>query len=181
MTAASILAGLSSLGSDNMEMTEIKICSTPRIGLHRSSALSCEFMASSPGGCRIEMHTRPSGKMLGCHISDKKVMVGGMFGKSVGNTSRALKKPPSNSVSSGPRHEQFPSVHVAIVCETNGYQIHWIFAEFIQLSSQQLGSIIGHVVIRIEITLLPLLLLLTDGVWRLQSVVLVVLLVLLWL
>lgn len=60
ITAASRLAGDSSLGSDSMEMTEIKICSTPRIGLHRSSALSCELNSSSPGGWRMEMQTFPS-------------------------------------------------------------------------------------------------------------------------
>ena len=35
-------------------------------GLHRSAALSCGLNASSPGGCRMEMHTLPSGKTLGC-------------------------------------------------------------------------------------------------------------------
>jgi hypothetical protein len=41
MTAASIFAGESSLGSDNMEITDIMIDSTPNIGRHLSSAFSC--------------------------------------------------------------------------------------------------------------------------------------------
>jgi len=60
-TAASILAGESSFGSESMEMTDTKMDSTPRIGRHRSSAVSCWFSWSSPGGCRIEMHTTPFG------------------------------------------------------------------------------------------------------------------------
>ena len=35
-------------------------------GLHRSDALSCGLKASTPGGCRMEMQTLPSGKTLGC-------------------------------------------------------------------------------------------------------------------
>lgn len=37
---------------------------------------------------------------LGCHISVRKVMVGGMLGKSAGNFSRALKNPPYYHVAS---------------------------------------------------------------------------------
>ena len=40
ITAASRLAGESSLGSDSIEITEIIMASTPRIGRQRSSALS---------------------------------------------------------------------------------------------------------------------------------------------
>ena len=50
----------------------------------------------------MEIQTLPSSYTLGCHISEIKVMVGGMFGKSGGNTNRALKKPPSKRVPSGP-------------------------------------------------------------------------------
>ena len=39
-TAASMLAGDSSLGSENREMTDMRICSTPRMGRHLSSAVS---------------------------------------------------------------------------------------------------------------------------------------------
>lgn len=38
ITAASILAGESSLGSDNIEITDTMMDSTPRIGRHRSIA-----------------------------------------------------------------------------------------------------------------------------------------------
>ena len=37
----------------------------------------------------------PPSSPLGCHISVWKVMVGGMFGKSLGKARRALKKPPA--------------------------------------------------------------------------------------
>jgi hypothetical protein len=88
-TAASMLAGDVSLGSENREITDRRICSTPRMGRQRSSADSCELKEectravtlsdaddqedahtntrtsslnrSTPGGCRIEMHTFPSG------------------------------------------------------------------------------------------------------------------------
>ena len=33
--------------------------------------------------------------LLGCHIGDWNVIVGGAFGKSLGNLSSARKKPPS--------------------------------------------------------------------------------------
>ena len=93
MTAASILAGDSSFGSESIETTETMIPSTPRIGRQRSSAVSCSLNLSSPGGCRIEMHTLPSGYTLGWNISLTKVMVGGLFGKSFGNSSLASKNP----------------------------------------------------------------------------------------
>ena len=60
MTAASTLAGLSSLGSESMEMTDTMIDSTPKMGRQRSMAVSSGLCASSPGGCRMEMHTLPS-------------------------------------------------------------------------------------------------------------------------
>lgn len=40
MTAASMLAGESSLGSDNMEITEMMMDSTPKMGRHRSADVS---------------------------------------------------------------------------------------------------------------------------------------------
>ena len=58
---ASKLAGDSIFGSFNIDITLIKIASTPRIGLHLSSAVSYEFMLSSPGGCKMEIQTLPSG------------------------------------------------------------------------------------------------------------------------
>lgn len=60
ITAASMFAGLSSFGSESIEMTETTICSTPKMGRQRSMADSMGFVASSPGGCKIEMHTLPS-------------------------------------------------------------------------------------------------------------------------
>ena len=101
-TAASMLAGESSFGSESIEMTETRMDSTPNIGRHRSSADSCAFIWSSPGGCRIEMHTTPLGYTFGCHMSEMNVIFGGMLGKSFGNSRRARKKPPSYSVSGGP-------------------------------------------------------------------------------
>ena len=74
MTAASKLAGLSSLGSDNIEITETMMDSTPRMGRHRSIAVSCGLKASSPGGCKIEMHTLPSG-----YTSQQKLCGGEVF------------------------------------------------------------------------------------------------------
>jgi hypothetical protein len=61
-------------------MTEIKIASTPRIGLHLSAEVSAGLKTSSPGGCKIEIQTLPSGKRLGCHISVIKTISGGEFG-----------------------------------------------------------------------------------------------------
>ena len=55
-----MLAGESILGSLSIEMTEVRIDSTPRIGLHLSSADSIALKASVPGLCKIEMHTLPS-------------------------------------------------------------------------------------------------------------------------
>lgn len=85
ITAASILAGESSLGSDSIEITDTMMDSTPRIGRHRSiavsyaikadhtrcgknykaadikpAAITCSLKRSSPGGCRIEIQTFPS-------------------------------------------------------------------------------------------------------------------------
>ena len=50
MTAASMFAGESAFGAESSEITLMRICSTPKIGLQRSSALSCSLKASSPGG-----------------------------------------------------------------------------------------------------------------------------------
>ena len=47
LTAASILAGEKSFGSDNIDMTDIIICSTPRIGRQRSIADSYEYIYST--------------------------------------------------------------------------------------------------------------------------------------
>ena len=49
-TAASMFAGESAFGAESSEITLMRICSTPKIGLQRSSALSCSLKASSPGG-----------------------------------------------------------------------------------------------------------------------------------
>ena len=57
MHAASTLAGEAQFGSDSIDITDSNICSMPIIGRHRSSAFSSP---SSPGGCRMEMHTLPS-------------------------------------------------------------------------------------------------------------------------
>lgn len=54
-----MLAGDSILGSFNIDTTERMTASAPRIGLHLSSAVSNEFIASVPGGCKIEMQTSP--------------------------------------------------------------------------------------------------------------------------
>ncbi len=48
--AASMFAGEVSLGSENSEITDIRICSTPRIGRQRSSADSCGTRASTRDG-----------------------------------------------------------------------------------------------------------------------------------
>ena len=56
-----MLAGELMLGSLSMEMTERMMLSTPRMGLHLSSAVSPELNWSVPGGCKIEMQTLPSG------------------------------------------------------------------------------------------------------------------------
>ena len=69
MTAASMLAGDSSLGSESMDMTDTMIASTPKIGLQRSIADSCGLCTSSPGGCKIEMHTLPSSCTVELRVS----------------------------------------------------------------------------------------------------------------
>jgi hypothetical protein len=56
-----MLAGELQFGSESMEMTEIRICSTPNTGLHRSSAFSSSLKGSFPGLWRIEIQTLPSG------------------------------------------------------------------------------------------------------------------------
>lgn len=60
-TAASTFAGDSMLGSPSIEITDKRMASTPKIGRQRSSAFSCSLNTSCPGGCRMLMHTRPSG------------------------------------------------------------------------------------------------------------------------
>jgi hypothetical protein len=60
-TAASKLAGDSSVGSLSMLITETTMVSTVWIGFQRIAAVSCGFVESSPGSCRIEMHTSPFG------------------------------------------------------------------------------------------------------------------------
>ena len=52
------MAGLSSLGSANMDMTLIMIVSTVWMGNHLSSGLSYPHL-SSPGSCRIDIQTSP--------------------------------------------------------------------------------------------------------------------------
>jgi hypothetical protein len=53
------LAGELIFGSLSIEMTESIIVDTVWVGNHRSSA-SSPLIKSSPGGWRIEIHTRPS-------------------------------------------------------------------------------------------------------------------------
>ena len=64
MTPASTFAGEDKLGSARRDMTDKRIDSTVCVGFHRSAAVSPES-GSSPGGCRIEMHSLPSGYTLG--------------------------------------------------------------------------------------------------------------------
>ena len=78
-TAASIFAGDSSFGDDSIEIIDIIIVSTVCTGDHLSLALSYPF-GSSPGECKIEMQTLPSGYTFGCHISVVKRTVGGLLG-----------------------------------------------------------------------------------------------------
>lgn len=54
--AASTLAGLSTLGSANMDITESKTFSTLWTGLHRSELFSYP-RGSSPGACKMLMQT----------------------------------------------------------------------------------------------------------------------------
>lgn len=58
LTAASTFAGLSSLGSASIEITEIRIVSTVCTGNHLSDAFSYPYL-SSPGSCKIEIQTSP--------------------------------------------------------------------------------------------------------------------------
>ena len=58
LTAASTLAGDSSFGSVIIDITLIRIDSTVWIGSHLSDAVSYPNL-SSPGSCRMEMHTSP--------------------------------------------------------------------------------------------------------------------------
>lgn len=54
-----MFAGELILGSFSIEITDKSTASTPRMGLHLSAAVSLD-MASSPGGCKIEIQTFPS-------------------------------------------------------------------------------------------------------------------------
>ena len=74
-----MFAGLSSFGLDSMEMIDSMIVSTVCTGDQRSFACSYPI-GSSPGLCRMEMHTLPSGYTFGCHISLTNFTVGGLFG-----------------------------------------------------------------------------------------------------
>jgi len=56
-----MFAGELMFGSFSIEITDKTMLSTPRIGLHLSSADSWLLYSSVPGGCKIEMHTLPSG------------------------------------------------------------------------------------------------------------------------
>jgi len=60
LTAASMFAGDWSLGEESIEITEMRIVSTLWTGDHLSFALSYPYL-SSPGSCKIEMQTVPSG------------------------------------------------------------------------------------------------------------------------
>merc|ERR1711899_139107 len=84
--AASTFAGDSSLGSANIEMTETKMVSTVCTGSHLSLAFSYPHR-SSPGACKIEIHTSPFFSMLGCHMSVITLSFGGMSGYSFGKMS----------------------------------------------------------------------------------------------
>ena len=59
-TLASMSAPLSIFGSASMLRTLNKTLRTPCTGDHRSEALSYRN-GSSPGGCKIEIHTAPFG------------------------------------------------------------------------------------------------------------------------
>lgn len=74
-----MFAGDSSLGELSMEMIDSMIVSTVCTGDQRS--LACSYpIGSSPGECRMEMHTRPSEYTFGCHISETNFTLGGLFG-----------------------------------------------------------------------------------------------------
>ena len=60
--AASIFAGELILGSLSIEITDKMMLSAECIGSHLSPAFSSGLNLSSPGGCKIDMQTRPSGK-----------------------------------------------------------------------------------------------------------------------
>ena len=77
-TPASTLAGEEQLGSFNKETTDNKMLSTDCVGFHLSSAFSplitiCYILStsiiyligSSPGACKIEIHSLPSVYTLG--------------------------------------------------------------------------------------------------------------------
>ena len=57
------------MGELSMLMMLSMIVSTVCTGLHRS--LACSYpIGSSPGECKMEMHTRPSAYTFGCHMSE---------------------------------------------------------------------------------------------------------------
>ena len=115
-TAASMLAGEFSFGSDNIFWIDRRIASTLIIGLHFSSSLSYPQLTTiysylniccikSSGMKNWDTHTaihkyytfriQSSYVLFGCHIGLRKRIVGGLLGKSQGNTNSALKIPPS--------------------------------------------------------------------------------------
>lgn len=59
LTEESTLAGELMLGSESMEITLNMTVVTVWVGNHRSSGNS-PLIASSPGGCKMEMQTLPS-------------------------------------------------------------------------------------------------------------------------
>ena len=58
-TEASTLAGEEKFGAANMETTDMMIEETDCVGNQRSEANS-PLITSSPGGCKMEIHTFPS-------------------------------------------------------------------------------------------------------------------------
>lgn len=83
LTAASTFAGDSKLGSASMEITEMRMVSTVWTGSQRSAAFSYPYR-SSPGSCRMEMHTLPTLSIFGCQISVRNFIFGGRCGYSFG-------------------------------------------------------------------------------------------------
>lgn len=105
--AASTFAGLSSFGSANILITLIRIFSTLCIGLHRSDACSYWF-GSSPGGCRIDIHTNPVGYTVYFLVNPFLLMVF-FFLKKKGEDGRVANLPlgcqhsPKNRIEGGAR------------------------------------------------------------------------------
>lgn len=51
------------------------MASTPNIGLHFSSGRSCSLNSSTPGGCKIDMQTLPSGYTIYRLNSNKTLVI----------------------------------------------------------------------------------------------------------